>query len=245
MISKFIYLCLFIVISLFAQSSSQIIKKVEDNLEGKTAKMQITMIIKTSRYERKMQMQSLSVGKQKSFIKITYPKKDSGITFLKLEGQMWQYVPKIEKTIKIPSSMMLQSWMGSDFTNDDLTKESSILDDYNHKLTDQNKSVYTIELLPKEDATVVWDKIVMKISKEYFLPLNTLYYDEDSQLIRTLEYKKFQKISNRIYPTYWEMIPKTEDKKDHKTIIIIENAEFDVNIDPSYFTKRALKRYSK
>ena len=245
MSQKFIIMLSLFTITLFAQTSSEIIQKVENNLNGKTAQMQITMIIKTSRYERKMQMQSWSLGKEKSFILITYPKKDRGITFLKIDSQMWQYVPKIEKTIKIPSSMMLQSWMGSDFTNDDLTKESSILNDYNHKLIDQNTTAYTIELIPKEDAAVVWGKIIMNVSKEYFLPLNTNYYDEDNLLIRTLTYQKFQKLSDRIYSTYWEMTPKTEDKKDHKTIIIIEKAEFDKDISPSYFTKRALKRYSK
>jgi hypothetical protein len=158
---------------------------------------------------------------------------------------MWQYVPKIEKTIKIPSSMMLQSWMGSDFTNDDLAKESSILDDYEHELIDQNSTAYTIKLLPKEDSAVVWGKIIMIVSKEYLLPKSVEYYDEDQQLIRTLLYKRYKKLSDRVYPTYWEMLPKTEDKKDHKTIVIVDEAEFDKELDSSYFTKRALKRYSK
>ncbi len=245
MVKKLIILFSILTITLTAQTSSEIIKKVEENLNGKTAYMKFTMIVKTSRYERKMQMQSWSEGNDKSFIKITYPKKDEGITFLKIDGQMWQYVPKIERTIKIPSSMMLQSWMGSDFTNDDLAKESSILDDYNHKLVEQNNTVFSIELLPKEDAAVVWGKVVMQVSKEYLLPLNTLYYDEDDLLIRTLKYKKFKKLSDRIYPTYWEMKPQTKDKKDHQTIVIVEEAEFDKEIDSSYFSKRALKRYSK
>jgi len=232
-------------LDLMAQTSSQIIQKVEDNLNGKSAYMQFTMIVKTKRYERKMRMQSWSEGNEKSFIKVIYPKKDRGITFLKIDNQMWQYVPKIEKTIKIPSSMMLQSWMGSDFTNDDLAKESSILDDYNHKLIEQNATTYSIELIPKEDAAVVWGKILMIVSKEYMLPTDTHYYDEDNLLIRTLSYKNFQQLSDRMYPTYWEMLPQTKDKKDHKTIVIVDEAEFDKEIDSSYFTKRALKRYSK
>ncbi len=245
MIKKLITLFLLLTLNLTAQTSSQIIKKVEDNLNGKSAYMQFTMIVKTKRYERKMQMQSWSEGNDKSFIKVIYPKKDRGITFLKIDNQMWQYVPKIEKTIKIPSSMMLQSWMGSDFTNDDLAKESSILEDYDHKLIDQNSTTYSIELIPKEDAAVVWGKIIMIVSKEYMLPTNTHYYDEDNVLIRTLNYQKFQQLSDRMYPTYWEMLPKTKDKKDHKTIVIVDEAEFDKEIDSSYFTKRALKRYSK
>ncbi len=245
MIQKFIMILSLLQFSLFAQETSEIIKKVEDNLNGKSAYMQFTMIVKTSRYERKMQMQSWGEGNEKSFIKVTYPKKDKGITFLKIDNQMWQYIPKIEKTIKIPSSMMLQSWMGSDFTNDDLAKESSIMDDYNHKLIDQNSTTFKIELLPKEDSAVVWGKIVMIVSKKYFLPQSTYYYDEDDLLIRTLHYQKFRQLSDRMYPTYWEMLPQSEDKKDHKTIVIVDEAEFDKEIDASYFTKRALKRYSK
>ncbi len=240
---KLIILFLLLAIKLSAQSASDIIQKVEDNLNGKTAFLEITMIIKTSRYERKMQMLSWSAGNNKSFIKITYPKKDMGITFLKIDNQMWQYVPKIERVIKIPSSMMLQSWMGSDFTNDDLVKESSIMEDYNSKVIEQNATLYTIELIPKEDAAVVWGKIIMQVDRELFLPISASYYDEDDQLIRTLSYKKFKKFSNRTYPTEWEM--KVHTKRDHQTIIIIQKAEFDKNIDSSYFTKRALKRYSK
>jgi outer membrane lipoprotein-sorting protein len=105
--------------------------------------------------------------------------------------------------------------------------------------------MYTLELLPKDDAAVVWGKIVMIVSKEYMLPTNIHYYDEDNLLIRTLLYKNFQQLSDRMYPTYWEMLPKTKDKKDHKTIVIVDEAEFNKQIDASYFTKRALKRYSK
>ncbi len=242
---KLLILFLSLAINLGAQNAPEIIQKVEDNLNGKTAFLEITMIIKTSRYERKMQMFSWSKGNDKSFIKITYPKKDRGITFLKIDNQMWQYVPKIERVIKIPSSMMLQSWMGSDFTNDDLVKESSIMEDYNSKIVEQNTTLYTIELIPKEDAAVVWGKIIMQVDKELFLPISASYYDEDEKLIRTLSYKKFKKFSNRTYPTEWKMISHTKQTRDHQTIIIIENAEFDKDIDSSYFTKRALKRYSK
>lgn len=231
--------------ALFAETSSDIIQKVEDNLNGKTAYMQFSMIVKTPRYERKMQMESWSEGTKKSFIRITYPKKDRGITFLKVNNQMWQYVPKIEKTIKIPSSMMLQSWMGSDFSNDDLARESSILDDYNHQLIDENATSYSIDLLPKEDAAVVWGKIIMIVSKSYYLPLSAHYYDEDGLLIRSLHYQQFKQMDDRIYPTRWEMQPKTADKREHSTIVSVEKATFDEEISPSYFTKQALKRYAR
>ena len=117
------------------ERAETIIQRVEDNLNGKTANLKISMIVRTKRTERTVKMESYSRGSDKSFIKITYPKKDQGITFLKIDNEMWQYVPRIEKTIKIPASMMLQSWMGSDFTNDDLVKESRMSEDYDSELT--------------------------------------------------------------------------------------------------------------
>lgn len=242
---KYIYFLLIINLSLYAASSDEIIKQLEDNLNGKTAKLNITMTVETSRATRTMKMSSFSIGDKKSFIKILYPRKDKGITFLKVDHLLWQYVPRIERVIKIPSSMMLQSWMGSDFSNDDLVKESSISQDYHTKLLSETKDKYLIELIAKDDATVVWGKLLMEVSKKYILPLNVKYYDEDDVLIRTLSYEKIKKFENKYYPTYWQMIPKTEDKKGHKTIIQIDKAVFDKEISESYFTKNALKRYSR
>ncbi len=243
--SKILLSLVFLSVSLFATDVQKLIKKVEDNLNGKTLYMKMTMIVHTKRTKRKMIMDSWSKGTKKSFIKVLYPKKDKGITFLNVDNKMWQYVPRIERVIKIPASMMLQSWMGSDFSNDDLVKESSLSNDYNSKLKIQNDTIYKIELIPKEDSAVVWGKIEMDISKKYFLPLNAKYYDEDNILIRVLKYKDIKKFKDKYYPTYWEMIPKLEEKKWHKTILIVNDLVFDKKIGNSYFTKRALKRYSK
>ncbi len=174
--------------SSYAENADEIINKVEHNLNGKTAVMNMTMVVQTKRAKRTMKLKSYSIGNEKSFIKILYPGKDKGITFLKMDNSMWQYVPRIEKTIKIPASMMLQSWMGSDFTNDDLVKESSLSKDYSKKLLRDTDEEYTIELLPGENAAVVWGKIIMVVSKQYLLPTTVSYYDEDGTLIRVLSY---------------------------------------------------------
>ena len=228
----------------WALDADDIIKRVEDNLNGKTAFMKITMKVKTARSERTLKMESWSIGKEKSFIKINYPLKDKGITFLKIDNAMWQYVPRIEKIIKIPSSMMMQSWMGSDFTHDDLVKESSISDDYHKKILAENESGYEIELLPLEDAPVVWGRIVMAISKEHFLPVQVRYFDEDGKEVRILHYLDVKYFGDRIYPSRWLMQPLGERKAGHQTIVEISDALFDREISESYFTKRALKRYS-
>ncbi|MBE9486633.1 MAG: outer membrane lipoprotein-sorting protein [Chloroflexi bacterium] len=232
-------------LSAFADGADEIIKKVEHNLNGKTAVMELTMVVKTKRTERTMKMESYSIGNNKSFIKILYPGKDKGITFLTVDNSMWQYVPRIEKTIKIPTSMMLQSWMGSDFSNDDLVNESSISEDYTQKLLEETDKEYRVELLPTEDAAVVWGKIIMAVSKMYYLPTTVQYFDEEDMLIRELAYTDIKPFGDRFYPTRWLMLPKEPQKAANKTIIEISNAVFDAEVDESYFTKRALKRYSK
>ena len=228
-----------------AENANDIIEKVVNNLNGETAVMEISMEIKTSRTRRTMKMKSYSIKQEKSFIRISYPKKDEGITFLKMNNSMWQYVPRIEKTIKIPASMMLQSWMGSDFSNDDLVKESSLSEDYDHVLISETEKEYILELHPKEQAAVVWGKIVMSVSKQYFLPTTVLYFDEDDVLIRELIYSDVKTYGKRFYPSRWVMTPKTDDKRGHETSITVSDAVFDSDVDDGFFTKRALKRFSR
>lgn len=230
-------------ISLFAFNANEIIKNVQHNIQSDSGYSQVSMIVKTSRGDRTMKMESWNRGNEKSFIKIVYPKKDNGITFLKVDTTMWQYVPKIEKTIKIPSSMMMQSWMGSDFTNDDMSKESSIVDDYNPKLISEDMQNYTLTLTPKLDAAVVWGKIIMTVQKENFIPLKAIYYDEDGVKKRVLEYSEVKLIGSRYYPTVMTLIPL--DKKNNKTVVTMDNINFDITIDDSRFTRSALKRYSR
>ena len=240
-----ILLSLFPVPAGAAITAAEIIQKVEDNLNGETAWLAISMIVKTKRTQRTVKLESFSIGTDKSFIRITYPKKDDGITFLKLDKQMWQYVPRIEKIIKIPASMMQQSWMGSDFSNDDLTKESSISKDYDSKIIGEDVSGFSLELLPHEEAAVVWGKIIMKVARSSYLPTEVEYFDEDGVLARVLHYQKVKRFGDRLYPSLWIMEPKTEDKAGHQTIFRVDAAEFDLQIDDQYFTKRALKRFSK
>lgn len=238
-------LCLLLLFSipLLAITADEIIKKVEYNTLSDSGYAKITMVVTTERGERTMKMESWNRGNEKSFIKVLYPKKDRGITFLKIDTTMWQYVPKIEKTIKIPGSMMMQSWMGSDFTNDDMAKESSIVDDYNALLSGEDELNYTLTLKPKEDAAVVWGKIVMKIRKEHFVPLEAAYYDEDGIKKRVLYYSEVQVIGKRYFPSVMTLIP--TDKAKNKTVVIMEEMDFDAEIDDSRFTKSALRRYSR
>lgn len=236
-------LLLLFVLPLYAITAKDIIKNAEHNILSDSGYSKITMTVTTARGERTMKMESWNRGNEKSFIKILYPKQDLGITFLKIDTTMWQYVPKIEKTIKIPSSMMMQSWMGSDFTNDDMAKESSIVEDYNPQLTAEDANTYTLTLLPKEDAPVVWGKIVMEVEKEHFIPLRAIYYNEEGGIQRILTYSRVKVYGSRYLPTVMTLIP--QDKKSNKTVVTMDEVDFDAVIDDSQFTKNALIRYSR
>jgi outer membrane lipoprotein-sorting protein len=240
---KLLTLLFSLCLQLLAITADEIIKKVEHNIQSDSGYSKITMVVTTARGERTMRMESWNRGNDKSFIKVLYPKQDRGITFLKINTTMWQYVPKIEKIIKIPSSMMMQSWMGSDFTNDDMAKESSIVKDYNAEISAEDETQYTLSLLPKEDAPVVWGKIVMKIEKEDFIPLQAVYFDEDGIEQRVLYYSEVKVFGTHHLPTRMTLIPSNKEK--NKTVVIMDEVDFDIVIDDSRFSKSALKRYSR
>ena len=185
---------------------------------------------------------------KRSMIRIAKPPKDAGTGFLKIESNLWMFVPRVERTIRIPPSMMLQSWMGSDMTNDDLVKESSTLDDYDHRLVgidtaiedNPGLSAYVVEYIPHEDAPVVWGKITAWIEREYGTPLRQEFYDEDGQLMRRMRFSDIRAVGERRVPHHWSMVPL--DKKGHSTTITIDEIVFDAEIAADVFTKRNLRK---
>jgi len=185
---------------------------------------------------------------KRSFIRISSPAKDAGSGFLKLHPNLWMFVPRVERTMRIPPSMMLQSWMGSDFTNDDLVKESSQLDDYDHRLLGVDPApeghdglrAYVVEYVPHEDAPVVWGKIVTWIEVEHGTPLQQDFYDEDGEKLRVMRFAEIRAVDGRHYPYLWSMTPL--DKEGHQTRIHVKEIRFDADIDDSIFTKRNLTK---
>lgn len=230
-------------VMLFASQAGQIVKKVEDNFRGHDVYMKMKMVVTSSRNTRTIEIESWSVGKHKSFMKILYPPRDRGITFLKLGQQLWQYVPKIERIIKIPPSMMLQSWMGSDFTNDDLVKESSISDDYDAKIVKKEGTIVTIALTPKPDAAVVWGKILSRIDLETYTQVHDTYYDDFGVPVREMFYSDVKTFNGHQVPTV--MWVKPLEKRENQTKVILLDVVYDKGISESYFTKQALRRYSR
>ena len=230
---------------LMGSDAADIVKKVEDNLRGKDAHMKMKMTIVSARHERTVEIESWSVGKDRSFMKILYPPKDRGITFLKLDKQLWQYVPKIERIVKIPPSMMLQSWMGSDFTNDDMVRETSLVDDYDPAIIAREGHSVTLAFTPKPDAAVVWGKIVSEIDTRTFTQVHDVFYDDFGVKVREMFYSGVKPFGSHQIPTVMRIKPLEKGKEKNETTVILSDVVYDKGVSDSYFTKQALKRYSR
>ena len=227
-----------------AQDIKEIVKKADEKFRGISSQGEMTMTIVRPSWSRTVSMKNWTLGNDYSLILITAPAKEKGQVFLKRGNEMWNWVPSIERMVKIPPSMMMQSWMGSDFTNDDLVRESSLVKNYSHKLLGDEKlegyNCYKIELIPDEQAAVVWGKIVMWITKDDFLWLKGEYYDEDGILVNTEILSNIKKMDDRLMPTHLEMIP--ADKEGNKTILNFDNIKFNVALDESFFSQQNMKK---
>lgn len=221
-----------------------IIMHTDSLLRGKSNHGIFRMTVVRPEWSRSMTMESWERGQNLSFIEVMEPPKEAGTAFLKREGQMWSWLPGIERTIKIPPSMMMESWMGSDFTNDDLLKESSIVDDYYHRFlgidTLEAAECYVVELRPKPEVAVVWDRIVVWARVEDFMPLKEDYYDERNRLMRTMLLEDIRRMGRRVLPTRWTLIP--HFKKGQKTVFEMLEVQFNVRIADRVFTRQNLER---
>src|SRR5690606_13165180 len=192
-------------------SAEEIIQKSEDNLRGGNSFAEMKMTIVRPDWTRETHIKSWSKGQDLALILITYPARDKGIAYLKRDNDIWNWQPRIERTIKLPPSMMSQSWMGSDFTNDDLVRESSLTDDYHQTLLGREKvgdlDCYKLELTPRENAAVVWGRLVLWISVEHFMQVKTEFYDEEDFLINTMTASQFTTFGNRHLPARMKIVP--------------------------------------
>ncbi len=240
----FYLLTFFFTLSSSAQDIKEIVRKSDEKFRGTSSSGTFSMTIEWPTWSRTISMTSWALGTEYSLIYVTAPAKEKGQVFLKRGNEMWNWVPSIERMIKIPPSMMMQSWMGSDFTNDDLVRESSIVKDYTHKLlgeeTVADYPCYKIELIALENASVVGGKVLMWISKNEYLWLKAEFYDEDGVLVNTEILSDVKKMDDRIIPTRMEMIP--ADKKGQKTIMIFENTDFDVPLKENFFSIQNMKK---
>jgi outer membrane lipoprotein-sorting protein len=221
-------------------NADDIVRKADEKTRGLSSQGTMTMTVVRPDWTRTISMKTWSKGREYSLVLITAPAKDKGQVFLKIKTEMWNWVPSIDKTIKIPPSMMLQSWMGSDFTNDDLVRQSSIVIDYTHKLLGREKvrdlDCYKIELTPLPDAPVVWGKVVMWITVKGYDQWMTEYYDEDNKLVNVANNYEIRKMGDREIPTRIEMAPQT--KKGQKTVMQIDDMKFNIKVEEGFFSQQ-------
>lgn len=227
-----------------AQDATEIVRKANEKMQGERSKTEITMQIVRPNWERSISMKSWNMGQDYSLILITAPARDEGTAYLMRENEIWNWLPDVNRTIKMPPSMMSQSWMGSDFSNNDWVRESSIVTDYNHTLlgdtTISDYDSYKIEMVPKPEAPVVWNKVHVFISKDEYLRLRAEYYDEDDTLVRVMEGSEIQEIGGRLLPTRMEMNP--VEQEGEKTVITYQNIAFDIDISENFFSIQNMKR---
>lgn len=226
------------------KSGKEILDYIDDLFRGDSSEAHLTMRVKTEHWERTLELEAWSKGKEKSLIRILAPKKEEGTATLKSGTDLWNYLPKVNRVIKLPSSMMSGSWMGSHFTNDDLVKESRMAEDYNFEITfegeREGENIIEITCIPKPEAAIVWGKVAVIVDAKTYIPKRIDYYDEDMEPARTLTYSDPKEFGDRTLPAKLVITP--EDKPDESTTVIYEDISFNIGVPDTKFSLRELRR---
>lgn len=233
------------VFSLQAQDATEIIRKADQKWNGeKSSQSTMTMTLVRPTWERSLQFKNWTLGRDYSMTLITAPAKEKGQAFLKRNTEMWNWIPTISRMIKLPPAMMSDGWMGSDYTNDDILRESSMVLDFKHRIvgteTIDGWECWKIEMQPKEDAAIVWGKVIRWVSKDEFLMMKSEFYDEDFFLVKTELGTDVKVMDDRKIPTRIEIIP--ADKDNQKTVLLIDEIAFNITISESFFSQQNMKR---
>jgi outer membrane lipoprotein-sorting protein len=225
-----------------AQKAHELVEKSFNYMRGKTSTSTVDMTIHRPGWERVMTIQAWTKGQDVSIFRIIAPPKDHGNGTLKKKRQMWMYNPKVNRVIKIPPSMMSQAWMGSDFSNNDLVKSDTLINDYTHSIIDtenhEGKRVFVIKSMPKPDAPVVWGMQKLKIRQDYIF-LRQEFYDEEFKLVKILETSQIKLLGGKLFPRVWKM--QKSDVKNEYTLLSYKELHFDQALSDNLFTISALK----
>jgi outer membrane lipoprotein-sorting protein len=244
-------LCLAVLVTIPAAVSAeepskarQILDHVDDLFRGDASHGHATMVIKTEHWARTLELEFWSQGKERSLIRILAPEKEKGTATLKVGNDLWNYLPKVKRVVKLPSSMLSASWMGSHLTNDDLVKESRMADDYTFEVTfdgeRDGEPAIEITCIPKPDAAIVWGKVVVRVRRDGWMPLRVAFYGEDMDLARTAAYTDVQEMGGRRLPTTMTFVP--AHAPDEYTRIHYDSIVFDPPLDDDLFSLRTLQR---
>ena len=235
-------LAAFLVPPVFAENDPKAVELLErmDNLyQQDSAHAILSMNIVTPDYERTLKLESWSLGLDYSLVRVLEPIKERGVSTLKRDNEMWNYLPKIRKVVKVPPSMMMGSWMGSDFTNDDLMRETSWVEEYTVTM-EESEELYQLTLTPKEQTVTVWGGMEVDIRKSDLLPVAQRYFDEDGTLMRVMEFSDVTDFDGVTLPATMSLTPM--NKEGHVTRVTYEDLEFNVGLDESFFTLQNLRR---
>jgi outer membrane lipoprotein-sorting protein len=245
-ILSYLFLMLGYMPGLFAQnmSATEIVRRTDEKLNGeKSSYTVMSMTIVRPSWKRTIEFKNWSLGRDYAMTLVTAPAKDVGQTFLKRDVEMWSWNPSINRLIKLPPSMMSQGWMGSDYTNDDILKESSVVKDYTHEIVGEemidDRLCYKIRMVAKADAAVVWGHQIRWIDKKDMLFLKAELYDEDGSLVRTENGSDIREMDGRIIPCRIELLPTEE--KGNKTIIEIREIKFNITVEEKFFSQQNMK----
>ena len=223
-------------------TAREMVKKSEDVIYGETNRMLITMEVLTPSWKREYRMQSAMKGRSKTVIELNYPLEKKGSIYLKENTQLWSYLPKVERKILIPPSSMLQPFLGSDFSYDDLVKASQLSKDYICSLSGEEdfggEKTLFFELTPREEAAVVYGGVRLWLRKGDYVPLRQEFYDEKNNLIKTLDFSDIKPMGGHKIPTLWKMT--NNFKQGRQTLIRISQAEFDLPIEDKVFSHQRL-----
>jgi outer membrane lipoprotein-sorting protein len=225
-------------------SATEIIRKADEKFNGeKSSIMVMSMTIIRPTWQRSVDFKNWSLEKEYALTLITSPAKDAGQTFLKRGTEMWNWNPSINRLIKLPPSMMSQGWMGSDYTNDDILKESSVVNDYTHEIVGEEtiagRDCFKINMVAKEESAVIWGHQVRWIDKKEFLIMKAELFDEDGILVRTETGSDIRTMDGRVIQTRIELVP--ADEPGNKTVVIIKDIKFNIAIQENFFSQQNMK----
>ncbi len=222
----------------------EVIQKANELRYGETSVGTMKMKVVRPTWSRSVSMKMWTKGTDYSMVIITAPAKEKGQVFMKRKTEMWNWIPSISRMIKLPPSTMSQGWMGSDYTNDDMMNEGSLVTDFHHKIlrneTLENLDCYVIESTPKDDGDVIWGKKISWVSKDGFYNLKTESYDEDMYLVKTETASNITQMGGKKLPSHIEIIP--ADDPGNKTIVDLVDIKFDVDINDSFYSQQNMKR---
>ncbi len=226
-----------------AQNARDIMDLVDQLMRGESSIARITMDIRTENWDRSLTLRAWSLGSDYSLIRVETPQREAGTATLMAGQEVWNYLPRVDRTLKLPSSMMAGSWMGSHFSNDDLVKESRLVDDYEIAIDFEGArdgaDVWEFVLTPLPEAPVVWGKIRWQVRKEDFMPTWTRYYDESDEIVRTMIFSEIRLMGSRLVPSVMTMVP--ADKPGETTVVRYHELDFDVDLEEDFFSLRNLR----